>query len=472
MVNVQISVGSIVSDQSSNSLRGINGIWRTRWTFIFAATGSAVGLGNIWKFPYITGENGGGVFVLVYLVCIALIGIPILMAEVLLGRRGRMSPINSMLHLAREAGASSWWSGIGWLGILAGVFILSFYSVVAGWSLHYTFLSFNGGFHQITAADAGAIFSALLQDIGQLISWHTVFMLMTIGIVGAGVVKGLGRAVSIMMPLLFMLLLVLLGYSYVVGDFSAGWDFLFAFDASKLHWNSILAALGHAFFTLSLGMGAMMAYGAYMPEQKAPLSHMIVTVAVLDTAVALVAGLVIFPIVFASPAIEPGAGPGLLFVSLPIAFGEMPGGQFFAAVFFILIALAALSSAISIIEPTIAWLVESTGVSRFKAVLGVGGIVWFVGLGTVLSFNEWTDIKVVGMTFFDSLDFLTANIMLPLGGMFIALFVGWKIQPSVLMEELGDIDTGHYKWWLRVLRFVSPVLVMIVFVMALWDKFY
>lgn len=453
-----------------NIQQKVNGVWRTRWTFILAATGSAVGLGNIWKFPYITGENGGGAFVLVYLACIALIGIPIMIAEVMLGRRGRMSPINSMLYLARESNVSRGWSLIGWSGTLAGVFILSFYSVIAGWSMHYMALAAGGDFQQITGDGAGTLFSGLLADVTSLVTWHTVFMLVTLFIVMAGVVKGLGKAISIMMPLLFVILLVMMGYSFVEGNFAAGLNFLFAFDESKLEWNSVLIAMGHAFFTLSLGMGAIMAYGAYMPEEKVSIGNTVIVVALLDTLVALVAGLVIFPIVFANPGIEPSAGPGLLFVSLPIAFGNMAGGQVFGFMFFLLVALAALSSAISIIEPTVAWLVESRIASRIKSTLGLGFVIWFVGLGTVLSFNNWADYTLFGRTFFDTLDFLTANIMLPLGGLLIAVFVGWRMRASVLVEELGPIDQGGYKYWLRILRYVSPVLLAIVFVMPLVEK--
>ncbi|MFT5116832.1 MAG: NSS family neurotransmitter:Na+ symporter [Kiritimatiellia bacterium] len=470
MYNGEITKSLQAAGEGMEIQRRVNGVWRTRWTFILAATGSAVGLGNIWKFPYIAGENGGGAFVLVYLVCIALIGVPIMIAEVMLGRRGRMSPINSMLYLARESKVSHWWSGIGWSGIFAGVFILSFYSVIAGWALHYMLLALSGDFQQITAETSGALFAELLSNANALIAWHTLFMLLTLAIVMAGVIKGLGRAITIMMPVLFGLLLVMLVYSAVEGDFAAGWNFMFAFNGSNLEWRSILVALGHAFFTLSLGMGAIMAYGAYMPEQKTSIGSTVIMVALLDTLVALVAGLVIFPIVFASPAIEPSAGPGLLFVSLPVAFGSMAAGQIFAFAFFALITLAALSSAISIIEPTVAWLVESKHFSRQKVVLYLGGIIWFVGLGTVFSFNIWADYTFYGKNFFQSLDFLTANIMMPLGGLCIALFVGWRMQPSAIIEELGAIDQGGYKYWLRLLRYVSPVLVAIVFVMSLIDK--
>jgi NSS family neurotransmitter:Na+ symporter len=332
--------------------QGINGQWRNRWTFILAAAGSAVGLGNIWKFPYITGENGGGAFVLVYLACIALIGIPIMIAEVMLGRRGRMSPINAMLYLSRESGVSHWWSGIGWSGVLAGILILSFYSVVAGWALHYFILAAGGEFHQIDAETSGGLFGELLASIGTLTIWHTLFLLMTLGIVAAGVVKGLGVAVRYLMPLLFLLMVVLVLYSASVGDFSRAFHFLFDFNSGALKWDGVLAALGHAFFTLSLGMGAIMAYGAYLPKtsgeggQPISLGKTVLIIAFLDTLVALMAGLVIFPIVFANASLEPSAGPGLLFVSLPIAFGGMAAGSFFAAVFFFLVFISALSSAI------------------------------------------------------------------------------------------------------------------------------
>ncbi|MGH1487663.1 MAG: sodium-dependent transporter [Cellvibrionaceae bacterium] len=460
--------------------QGINGQWRNRWTFILAAAGSAVGLGNIWKFPYITGENGGGAFVLVYLVCIALIGIPIMLAEVMLGRRGRMSPINAMLYLSRESKVSHWWSGVGWSGVMAGIFILSFYSVIAGWALHYFILALSGEFYQIDAQASGAVFSGLLANVGGLTLWHTIFLLVTLSIVAAGVVKGLGVAVRYIMPLLFILMGILVIYSAIVGDFFAAFHFLFDFNGQALKWEGVLVALGHAFFTLSLGMGAIMAYGAYLPDKfsatngeitgKISLGKTVLIIAALDTIVALMAGLVIFPIVFSNPSIEPSAGPGLLFVSLPIAFGGMFAGSFFASLFFFLIFIAALSSAISLIEPTVAWLVEVKQWPRVKITFLLGAIVWIVGLGTVFSFNIWSDLKILGSTFFDMLDFLTANIMLPLGGLLIAIFVGWVMKPSIVKDEVGDIHHGYYRWWYMILRYLSPILLALVFVITLINK--
>ena len=365
--------------------RTLNGAWTSRWTFIFAATGSAVGLGNIWKFPYITGENGGGAFVLVYLVCIGLIGIPVMMAEVLLGHRSRMSPVNAMRYLSRESGVSRHWSIVGWSGLLAGILILSFYSVVAGWAIHYLLLAAAGSFTHIDSQTSSELFTNFLGNAETLVVWHSLFLVITLAIVAAGVIRGLGMAVSYLMPLLFVLLAVLIIYSASVGDFAQAYAFMFHFDMQKLTWSSVLAAMGHAFFTLSLGMGAIMAYGAYLPRgQKKPFSlgKTVLTIAVLDTAVALMAGMVIFPIVFANPVLQPGGGPGLLFISLPVAFGGITFGSLFAAVFFFLVFIAALSSAISLIEPTVAWLVEIKGYPRWRITVTLGMLVWILGLAT------------------------------------------------------------------------------------------
>lgn len=454
---------------TAGSQQKMHGIWAGRWTFILAATGSAVGLGNIWKFPYIAGENGGGAFVLVYLACIAVIGLPVMMAEVLLGRRARKSPIYAMQDMAREANASCLWRVIGWSGAVAGFLILTFYSVIAGWALAYIDKMVSGEFVHAAPETVGNIFTTLLANKVELIQWHSLFMFLTVIVVAAGVTKGLGVAVRILMPLLFALLLVLLWYSSQHGNFAQGFHFLFNFDFSKLTWNGVLIALGHAFFTLSLGMGAIMAYGAYMPE-RADVSKTVVTVAVLDTLVALVAGMAIFPIVFAAN-IEPSAGPGLLFVSLPVAFGNMDAGLIFGTVFFVLVSVAAWSSSISLVEPVVAWMVESGRFSRVGAIFLVGVSAWLMGLGTVLSFNDWAEFKpLFGMTFFDFLDYLTANIMLPLGGLFIALFVGWKMNREHIREEIADLNDKQFDIWLMMVRWVSPVAVSAVFIFLVWDK--
>jgi NSS family neurotransmitter:Na+ symporter len=452
--------------------RKMHGVWHNRWTFVLAATGSAVGLGNIWKFPYMTGENGGSAFVLVYLACIALIGIPIMVAEVLLGRRGRQSPINSMKYVTEEAGLHGAWTGIGWMGVVAGLFIMSFYSVVAGWALHYVFATAGGAFESSTAATAETAFTALLANKTDLFAWHTVFSVMTVTVVAAGVTRGLGMAARILMPCLFVILLVLLVYSMLNGNLAASFDFLFSPSFDRLSFDGLLAALGHAFFTLSLGMGAIMAYGAYMPE-RASLGRTVVAVGILDTTVALVAGLVIFSVVFANPGMEATSGPGLLFVSLPVAFGNMPAGVFFGTVFFVLVAIAAWTSAVSLIEPGVAWLVESGKLKRVSACLLLGGTSWLLGITAVLSFNDWAGFKpwyLLGRTPFGFLDFITAQVMLPLGGLFIAIFVGWFMKREVVRAEMAAESHPLYDVWEFVIRYISPVLLLLVFVVTLWEK--
>ncbi len=444
--------------------QSIHGQWSSRWAFILAATGSAVGLGNIWKFPYITGENGGGAFVLVYLVCVAVIGIPIMMAEVMIGRRGRQSPINTMRNLAREAGGHGAWQFLGWSGVLAGFLILSYYSVIAGWALAYVFRAGSGMFSGANAEGINQLFSELVSSPERLLAWHTIFMVMTMVVVSRGVRSGLEAAVRFLMPALFIILVILVGYAMNTGAFMDGLRFLFAPDFGKLSGASVLTAMGHAFFTLSLGMGAIMIYGSYMPGY-ASIAKTSVIISLADTLVALMAGMAIFPVVFAN-GLEPGSGPGLIFQTLPLAFGHMPGGTFFGVLFFVLLVFAAWSSAISLIEPAVTWLVENHGFTRVSACVWSGLTTWLLGLGTIFSFNVWEGAKLFGKTFFDLLDFLTANIMLPLGGLFIAIFAGWVMTRRDSQEELA-MATVLYGVWRFLVRYVTPLAVVVVFLNAI-----
>ncbi|MFQ5470820.1 MAG: sodium-dependent transporter [Gammaproteobacteria bacterium] len=446
---------------SEQKRKSIHGEWSNRWIFILAATGSAVGLGNIWKFPYITGENGGGAFVLVYLACIATIGIPIMMAEVLIGRRGRQSPVNTMLTLCKEAKKSKVWSLLGWSGVLSGFLILSYYSVIAGWALAYVFRAGTGMFTGVSAEVVETIFTDLISDPEKLLAWHTIFIVMTMIIVARGVKSGIEKAVRFLMPSLFVLLVILVGYAMNTGAFMDGVSFLFSPDFSKISQDGVLIAMGHAFFTLSLGMGAIMIYGSYMPDHIS-IAKASMLIALADTVVALMAGLAIFPIVFAN-GLEPGAGPGLVFQTLPLAFGQMPAGAFFGFLFFVLLVFAAWSSSISLIEPAVTWLVENHGFTRVAAVGWSGIITWLLGIGTIFSFNEWKDLNFFGKTFFDLLDYLTANIMLPLGGLFIAIFAGWVMSRNSTRDELSIAYPGGYTIWLFLVRFVTPVAVIVVF---------
>lgn len=462
-----------MTTSNSTESTSVHGTWTKRWTFILAASGSAVGLGNIWKFPYITGENGGSAFVLIYLVCILAIGIPIMIAETMLGRRGRKSPIYTMQDMVAASDASSIWHIVGIMGTVAGVLILSYYSVIAGWALAYIPKVGGGEFSGATGALANSIFGGeqgFLSNYNSLIFWHSLFVIITVYVVAQGIEAGLERAVRFLMPALIILLLILLIYSAMEGAFAKGAAFLFTFDVSKLSWNSALAALGHAFFTLSIGMGSIMAYGAYMPKQDS-IGKTISVIAVLDTGIALIAGLVIFPLVFAH-GLEPSAGPGLMFISLPLAFGNITGGQLFGTLFFTLVAFAAWTSAISLIEPGVAWLIERFGLTRRRAALTLGGSAWILGLGSVFSFNIWQNYKLMGMfTVFDGLDFLTSNIMLPMGGLLIALFVGWIMKPEMVNEELRMEPLWLQSAWWITLRYVAPTAVALVFALGVYDKF-
>jgi NSS family neurotransmitter:Na+ symporter len=459
----------------------IHGQWSSRLIFILAATGSAVGLGNIWKFPYITGENGGGAFVAVYLLCIAIVGVPVMMAEIMLGRRGRQSPINTMAHLSKVENANPAWSLIGWSGVLAGFFILSYYSVIAGWALAYVVRAVGGTFNGIDAESVQTVFNDLVGDPERLLAWHTLFMLMCMGVVAKGVRAGLERAVTFLMPALFVLLVVMVGYAMNSGYFAQGLEFMFQPDFKKVFYDChtvagieqceasgapVLIALGHAFFTLSLGMGAIMVYGSYMPKESS-IAGSAMLIAFLDTLVALLAGMAIFPIVFAN-GLEPGAGPGLIFQTLPIAFGAMPAGHLFGSLFFVLLVFAAWSSAISLIEPAVAWLVENRSMSRVRAAVWIGVTTWILGLGSVFSFNLWSgdEFKLFDMTFFDLLDYLAANIMLPLGGLLIALFAGWSMRAESSQDEFAMRGFG-YGLWRVLIRYISPLAVLLVFLNAI-----
>ncbi|MDT8405941.1 MAG: sodium-dependent transporter [Methylococcales bacterium] len=441
--------------------KSIHGQWSSRWAFILAATGSAVGLGNIWKFPYITGENGGGAFVLIYLLCVLLIGLPIMMAEALLGRRGRQSPINTMADLADEAGADPKWHYVGWLGVIAGFLILSYYSVIAGWGLAYVLKALLGQFGGRDAAAIETLFADFTSDHLQVGFWHSVFIAMTLWVVAKGVAGGLEKAVRLLMPGLFVLLLLLVGYAMTSGGYQQGLTFLFSPDFSKITGASILTAMGHAFFTLSLGMGAIMVYGSYLPKDIS-IGRTSLLIAGADTAVALLAGIAIFPIVFAN-GLQPETGPGLIFQTLPIAFGSMTGGWLFGVLFFVLLVFAAWSSAISLIEPLVAWLVENLRWSRLKACVAAGGTAWLVGLGTVFSFNLGEEVTLFGLNWFELMDYLTANLMLPIGGFCVAVFAGWIMHQQHSQDELALHPPVYYSLWQIAIRYIAPASVFVVF---------
>ncbi len=439
--------------------------WASRWTFVLATAGSAIGLGNIWKFPYMTGVNGGGAFVLVFLACIALVGIPLMMCEIMLGRRAQRNPVNGMRTLAEEAGATPLWRLLGTVGLIAGLLILGFYSVIAGWVLDYVGRAASGAFHGIDGTAAQAQFDAFLAQPLSLLLWHTLFIVMTMGVVARGVNAGLEKANQILMPALFAILLVLLGYSMAVGDFARAVEFMFSPDFSRITPGAVLSALGHAFFSLSLGMGAVMVYGSYL-QPHISIARTTLYIAIADTAVGLLAGLAIFALVFAN-GLQAAAGPGLIFQTLPIAFGSMPGGSLMGMLFFLLVAFAAWTSAISLVEPAIAWITENTRISRRRAALLIGVFDWLLGVAVLLSFSTWQDVRLIfGLGIFDTLDKLTTNILLPLGGLLMAFFAGWVMRTQHVREELG-LTLRAYAVWRFTIRYLSPLAIVAVFLYLL-----
>lgn len=439
----------------------IHGQWSSRWIFVLAATGAAVGLGNVWKFPYITGQNGGGAFVLVYLVCVAVIGVPLLMAEIFLGRRGRANPANAVRDVALDSDKSRYWQVIGWVSVLSGFLILSYYSVIAGWAMDYIVQAMKGTFSTSSPEQITQVFDRLMANPSLLVFWHSSVMIITIFIIAQGIRLGIEKAVYFMFPSMILLLLVTVFYSADSGYFSEGLSFLFKPDFSKLTSEGVLVALGHAFFTLSIATGSIMMYGAYLPKD-ASVAKGAIYIAASDTLVALLAGIAIFPIVFANH-LEPGAGPGLIFKTLPIAFGQMPYGDLFATLFFIMLVFAALTSAISLLEPTVALLMERYNLSRKFAAMLSGFGIWLLGLGSIFSFNHWSNFKIFGKTYFEAFDYFTSNILLPLGGLFVAIFAAWVVKKSIVQEELHMNSRCLRVCWDITMRYIAPVAITVIF---------
>jgi NSS family neurotransmitter:Na+ symporter len=454
----------MLSNRAEDTKRqSLHGHWSSRMAFILAVTGSAVGLGNIWKFPYIAGQNGGGAFVLVYLVCVIVIGMPVMMSEILIGRRGRRNPVATMELLGKEEGSSGRWRLVGSLGVLAGILILSYYSVIAGWTLAYIVKSASGTFAGASAEAVSAQFASFVGDWRLVALCHTLFMGLAIFVVARGVERGLEQAVRFMVPALLLLMFVLLGYSINSGYFGEGVAFMFTPDFERLTWNSVLAALGQAFITLSIGMGAIMAYGAYLPEETS-ITGASAAVVIADTSIAMLAGLAIFPLVFANN-LDPADGPGLVFDTLPLAFGQMPGGAFFSTIFFVLLSFAAWTSAIGLMEPAVAWIVERFHKTRAQATIMTGLTIWLIGMGSVLSFNVLSDVTFLAGTIFDNVDYLTSNIMLPLGGLLIVIFAGWVMCRNSTADELGS-SGALFRSWRVLARFVAPIGILLVLINA------
>lgn len=429
-----------VTTQELQDYRPEQKTWQGRLTFIMAASGSAVGLGNLWKFPYVAGENGGGAFVLVYLACIIFFGIPLLMAEIGIGRSTRKNAYGAFSILAEKTGASKHWRNVGGLAICTSFLILSFYIVVAGWCLYYFYITATGYFnvpsHSLDKNLTGSTFETLLASPTILIISSIAFLSMTYAIVTSGVVKGIEKAINWLMPSMMLILAALIGYSATIGNFDAAVEFLFKPDFSKLTFDSAIIALGHSFFTLSLASASMITYGSYMPG-KSSIPKTAFAVAGIDTLVALTAGLAIFPLVF-QHGLEPGAGPGLMFISLPLIFNDIPYGQLFGSAFFFMMFIAALTSGISLMEPTVAWLEQRFNWTRKKSTALTAFSLWLVSLGTVFSLNIWNSPAFFGKNLFDALDYLTANVFMTLGALATAIFCGYCLKTNQLKLLFGE----------------------------------
>ena len=443
------------------------GQWSSRFAFLMASVGFAVGLGNIWRFPYVTGENGGAAFVLVYLACAFGIGVPILMAELLIGRRGQGSPTSAMATVAKESGRSSHWKWVGGMGLIAAYTIEIVYAVVVGWVLWYFFKAVTTGFSGIDAVAANAEFASVLDSNLGMLFWTLVGLAITGWIIYSGIQGGIERAVSVMMPLMFMLLLGLAGYNYFAGGFDEAVQWLFTPDFSKIGFATVLAAIGQAFFSIGVAMGGMMTFGSYLPKSIS-ITQSVLIIVIADTGVALLAGLVIFPAVFYY-GLDPAAGAGLIFQTLPVAFAQMPGGHLFSVLFFLMLSVAGITSMVGLVESVNAWVGEHFGIPRHKSALLVVGSVAVFSVLSILSYNLIGDLAVGGRNFNDVMDYFSTKILLPVGGLLIAVFAGWVVKKEITRDELTSLNAVTYEIWHFLIRFVVPPAVLVIFVMGVID---
>ncbi|MCX7982555.1 MAG: sodium-dependent transporter [Syntrophales bacterium] len=439
--------------------------WGSKLGFVMAAAGSAVGLGNIWKFPYLTGSKGGAAFVIIYLLAVIILGLPIMIAELVIGRHTERNPVGAFKSMV----GGTPWVLVGYLGVISGFLILSFYSVVGGWTIGYIVKGLTGMLSNLNTPDVAAReFREFTANPLSSLIYHLLFMASCMYIVFGGVKGGIEKWNKVLMPLLFAILLVLIGRGFFSGGMEKGLSFYLTPDFSKITTDTIIAALGQAFFSLSLGMGAMITYGSYLSRSERILTAAF-WIVFLDTAVALLAGFAVFPSVFAME-LSPAEGPGLVFHVVPAVFARMPGGQFFAVLFFFLLFLAAVTSGVSLLEVVCAYFIDEKGWSRHRAVIIMGTIIALLGVPSALSFGCLSHVKMLGGTFFDFIDKLTSNYMLPLGGFFIAICLGWKYGLEKTIHEL-DPDTkilSIKELWAFIIKFISPFVLFVVFISLVW----
>ena len=431
--------------------------WGSRLGFILAASGSAVGLGNIWKYPHMAGENGGGAFTIVYLICILIVGLPIVIAEFVLGRKTQLSPVGAFEKISPKSN----WKWVGMLGVASAFVILSFYGVVGGWTLKYTLISLTGGFTKLAGNPdmSGSLFNSFITGSLAPVIWQIIFMAFTIFVIVQGVKGGIEKWTKIMMPAILVILIVLMIRGLTLPNGMQALDFLFKPKFEDLTASSIVLALGHSFFTLSLGMGTMITYGSYLRRDQNLLSSAL-WVILLDTLIAMMAGVAIFATVFAMGA-DPGAGPGLIFVVLPTIFPKIAGGAVWGTLFFFLLFMAALTSAISILEVITAYFIDEKGWARKKATIIFGSVITVVGAFCSLSMGSFNITSFLDMSFFDIMDYLSAKYMLPIGGMLTAVFVlyRWGISNFIAEMVVGMDNQNVNPVFVRVLFAVSATVV-------------
>ncbi len=426
--------------------------------FVVAAVGSAVGLGNIWKFPYMISEYGGGVFIVTYLFCIVVIGLPILIAEINLGFLGNANPVNAIANLAKGRPGGRAWTVIGYSGIVAAFLILSFYMVICGWVCSYLF-----NIATLTEAEPAMVsqaFDELSSNPGRQFFWHSVMIWVTALIMSGGIRSTVETVFEMMMPLLGALMLALLIYTFVDGQAVEALDFMFSFDISLLTGEIFIQAMGQAFFTLSLGMGAIMVFGSYLPK-NASVVRAACVVAAADTLVALSAAVIVYSLVLQQGMSVSNAGPGLVFKTLPIVFAQIPGGAMVGSIFFFILLLAAISSAMSLLEPLICYMSENYKLTRRQISLSVGFIIWLLGIPTIYSFTDNFSPFSDSSTWFEQIDFLSSSILLPVGGILIALFSSWVIAEGPARQSLG-LSKGIYTVYIWLIRTIAPLAILFI----------
>lgn len=434
--------------------------WTSRLGFILAASGSAIGLGNIWRFPFVTGTNGGAIFILIYLAAILFIGYPILVSEMSLGRFTEKNPIGAFKKIAPESS----WPLVGALGVLSGFVILSYYSVVAGWGMSYIFksLSFSA------ESNFPAIFSSHISSLAEPILWHGIFMFLTITVIGAGVVNGIQKIVKILMPILFAIIFLLIIRSVTLEGASAGLSFYLKPDFSAISFKTFTDAISQAFFTLSLGMGAIITYGSYLSEKES-INESAAYVLIFDTAVALLAGFAIFPAVFAF-GLDPASGPGLTFITLPAVFTQMPFGAFFSLIFFALLTIAALTSSISMLEVVVAFLVDEYEWNRKKASYLMGFLIFLVGIPPLLGYSSFSNFSFLGMDVLDTYDWFSNSIFLPTGGILTSIFVGHIWGSKNAVAEANKNSRFHIgKIYSILLKYIVPTAVLFIMLFNIYQ---